>query len=514
MSAASTFKITQSFPSSTVSFSPGTTFIATAHLNRIVVRLTSTLAVVRTWLCVSSSSSSSRDTESVNELLWSSDSLYLLAFSEKGNAIWVFALTENGGGEAGELARMGGEGVEGVMSVAWGKYGREILAWSDYGLRLTIYDLSTGNARYIQHPKSPHNCHTYSPDGRYLAVAERHDGKDFIGVYDAAARYALVRHFALQTTDVHGILWSPCGKYIAAWDTPLLYSLHVHSPLSPHLTHFSPSSTTFAQDEDPGTGIRTVVWAPGGRWVALGGWDGRVRIIESDGWRCVATLRWAAKTTEKDVTISKEPNGWLRGIRRHGVVQFDRLSVPASLPTVPPDLTKFPPRAGISEISFDVEATTFLVRVEHQPNVVHLHTFLPSPITHLASLIFTSPVRSAYWCPRGKRVVISTNTAAIYIWDGEGGWVEDGKEVKGGIMEGISMTTIGSDIYARDAQWSPDGNALAILDKHQFCVLHEPDSEGLSKGWEGLEEGLTRVMEEDEGMSIMSGAHQWGLVGA
>ena len=173
MSAASTFKITQSFPSSTVSFSPGTTFIATAHLNRIVVRLTSTLAVVRTWLCVSSSSSSSRDTESVNELLWSSDSLYLLAFSEKGNAIWVFALTENGGGEAGELARMGGEGVEGVMSVAWGKYGREILAWSDYGvravmtresivdgrqLRLTIYDLSTGNARYIQHPKSPHNC--------------------------------------------------------------------------------------------------------------------------------------------------------------------------------------------------------------------------------------------------------------------------------------------------------------------------------------------------------------------
>ena len=161
-------------------------------------------------------------------------------------------------------------------------------------------------------------------------------------------------------------------------------------------------------------------------------------------------------------TISKEPNGWLRGIRRHGVVQcpsfivasvsadikieVDRLSVPASLPTVPPDLTKFPPRAGISEISFDVEATTFLVRVEHQPNVVHLHTFLPSPITHLASLIFTSPVRSAYWCPRGKRVVISTNTAAIYIWDGEGGWVEDGKEVKGGIMEGISMTTIGAAV--------------------------------------------------------------------
>jgi len=48
-------------------------------------------------------------------------------------------------------------------------------------------------------------------------------------------------------------------------------------------------------------GIRTIVWAPGGRHIALGGWDGRVRVVESEGWRCVATLGWGAKTTEKDV---------------------------------------------------------------------------------------------------------------------------------------------------------------------------------------------------------------------
>ncbi len=48
-------------------------------------------------------------------------------------------------------------------------------------------------------------------------------------------------------------------------------------------------------------GIRTIVWAPGGRHIALGGWDDRVRVVESEGWRCVATLGWGAKTTEKDV---------------------------------------------------------------------------------------------------------------------------------------------------------------------------------------------------------------------
>ena len=81
----------------------------------------------------------------------------------------------------------------------------------------------------------------------------------------------------------------------------LQYSLHVHSPLGPHLTHFSPSSSTFIPSEDPGMGIRSIAWTPGGRWIALGGFDGRVRVIESEGWRCVATLTWGPKTIEKDV---------------------------------------------------------------------------------------------------------------------------------------------------------------------------------------------------------------------
>ena len=67
---------------------------------------------------------------------------------------------------------------------------------------------------------------------------------------------------------------------------------------------------------------------------------------------------------------------------------------------------------------------------------------------------------------------------------------------------------------ARDAIWSPDGTALAILDKNQFCVLHEPDLDNLGDGWEGLEEGLTRVLEEDEGLSMMSEGQHWVLVKA
>ncbi len=218
-------------------------------------------------------------------------------------------------------------------------------------------------------------------------------------------------------------------------------------------------------------GIRTIAWAPGGRWIALGGWDGKVRIVESEGWRCVATLTYGVKTVEKDMavlitmsqttlnadilqTVWREASDWLRESRGRGIVQcpsskprlsradgfpVDRLSLPASIPTARTDLTRSPPRAGISQINFDAEATLLLVRVEHQPNVIHIHRFLPTAITHLASIVFSNPVKNARWCPKGKRIATTTRIGAVYIWDGEGGWVEDGEEVRGGMMEGIGV---------------------------------------------------------------------------
>ena len=50
-------------------------------------------------------------------------------------------------------------------------------------------------------------------------------------------------------------------------------------------------------------GVRTVVWAPGGRWIALGGWDGQVRILESEGWRCIVAIRCATRIDDKKIVV-------------------------------------------------------------------------------------------------------------------------------------------------------------------------------------------------------------------
>nr|XP_019007567.1 uncharacterized protein I206_07581 [Kwoniella pini CBS 10737]OCF46348.1 hypothetical protein I206_07581 [Kwoniella pini CBS 10737] len=510
------YDFSPSYHASLVSYSPGTTFLATVYQNRVIIRSTSTLQIVRTWSCnqPSSIASTSRDIQEqvkIDSVEWSEDGLYILAFSSSIKTAWVFALATNGDGDSGEIAKIGGEGVEGLIKVEWGRSGKTILAWSDFNLKLSIFDLSSGITRIIQNPKSHLQCHTYSSDNRYMAIVEKHLGKEFIGIYDVLDNHHLVRHFQLSTSDVQGMSWSPDGKYLAVWDSALSYSIYIYSPIGPLLSHFTHTSLTFSPEslsEDPGLGIRTVTWAPGGRWLAIGGWDGKVRILESTGWRCIALLNNPSRITEKD-TVWKEPQDWVKDTRGHGIVQFDRMQCPAAIPNSRPDLSKVNPNMGISQISFDKDGALFAVCSESTPNALHIYTFLKSPtaegpeISHLTTLLFANLVKTVMWCPgtKGRKLAVTAKSQALYLWDEEGNWEEENTKETGQLSVGIEK---GSNFSAVDLQWAPDGSSLVLQDKSQFCLLYDNDSDtnqvtlDRSGMWTPAGEGLSHVMEEEE----------------
>lgn len=143
------------FPANVLAFSPGTTFLAVAHQNRIIVRSTSTLQIVRTWECILSSEAqvalskesgfsssvagATSEIFSIDTLQWSGDSMYLLVHSREAKMAWVYGVAQEG-----EAARVAGMGVEGLSKVEWGKSDREVLAWteidvSQFKLRSTVY---------------------------------------------------------------------------------------------------------------------------------------------------------------------------------------------------------------------------------------------------------------------------------------------------------------------------------------------------------------------------------------
>ena len=86
----------------------------------------------------------------------------------------------------------------------------------------------------------------------------------------------------------------------------LQYLLQIYSPLGPLLSSFSPLFPSFSATstfEDPGLGIRCFSWVPSGRWAAVGGWDGKIRIVESESGHCVAVMSWPTRSIERD-TVS------------------------------------------------------------------------------------------------------------------------------------------------------------------------------------------------------------------
>jgi hypothetical protein len=125
------------------------------------------------------------------------------------------------------------------------------------------------------------------------------------------------------------------------------------------------------------------------------------------------------------------------------------------LPTIRADYTKYPLRTGVSHISINAQGTLVSIRSESSPNVVHIHSFYSEQssqtpdLHHIASLVFTDPIKMATWSKgKARRLAIATRTGAVYIWDGETGWVEDGEEVSGGMMEGIGIPTSQSQLVS------------------------------------------------------------------
>ena len=148
------------YPSQTIAFSPGSTFLATAAGPRIIIRSVSTLNIVRTWLigldAPSASSSKSQGGSTITDLQWSKDGHHLLAFSKTAQIAWVFGLADDGSGDSGEIARIAG-GVEGLVKVEWVRGGKDVFAWSEHtvsgrrAMRWRRADIQVE----VDHPQSP-----------------------------------------------------------------------------------------------------------------------------------------------------------------------------------------------------------------------------------------------------------------------------------------------------------------------------------------------------------------------
>lgn len=107
------------------------------------------------------------------------------------------------------------------------------------------------------------------------------------------------------------------------------YALYIHSPLGPLISQYPSSNSTINPNttipsslrdgsgnrdnerengdiEHMGLGIKQVTWIPGGRAIVLGGWDGKVRVVDPASGRGLSTLQSGRKVGKEVVSLHSD----------------------------------------------------------------------------------------------------------------------------------------------------------------------------------------------------------------
>jgi len=229
---------------------------------------------------------------------------------------------------------------------------------------------------------------------------------------------------------------------------------------------------SFRPEPDPGFGVRKVAWHPNGLFLAVGGWDDKIYILDSLSWSPVTVLELSSRIPS-GVTLWREPSKWLETTEGRGFLSYERLRGPQSIDVIRTDQTKPNPKRGAIQLDWNKTGNLLLVRFENVPTTVHLFDFPTSDETFVPKLrtvlLHRKPVLHCKWNPlRPGSLALCCGGRSFYTWSEE--WTSDSGHDEE-MAECIGVPA--KQFETRDLRWSPDGQGLVLLDKDSFCCAFE-----------------------------------------
>ncbi|ODQ54748.1 hypothetical protein SAICODRAFT_69933 [Saitoella complicata NRRL Y-17804] len=297
------------------------------------------------------------------------------------------------------------EGIGGVRGVDWDRTGDNILIFSDFQLKLTVWSLSASAGAIIYHPKFPNKGHAYRPGSPYLALMTRTPtAHDAVSLFDTSmSPWRLARTWRLPTVDAQGLQWSSCGQWLAVWDSSVEYSIHIYTVDGRSLKSYSAYRT--GSEGAPGLGIKTVSWK--GDFLALGSYDGKVRLLNQ--WFTPVLELTHSSTIRCGAKVWRE----IAAAPAMGVTPGYEI---ASQPCCPPTFNVTGTGAdvvgklGVGVCMFNADGTLLATRTDHMPTTLWIWDLrILAPI---AILVQRAPIRSVQWNPtkRGLLAIICAGT--------------------------------------------------------------------------------------------------------
>lgn len=342
--------------------------------------------------------------------------------------------------------------LSGLIYARWAPDSRHILAFSDFQLKLSIYSLADKAVYYIKGPKYPDKGVSFSSDGKFMALAERRDTKDYIGVY-YCGNWKLVNHFPTDTYDLSDIMWSPDNNVIIAWETLLEYKLLVYCPATGILAKFQPYQSAL--------GIKTVNFSNKADFLAIGSFDEKARILNCLTWKLIIEFEHPSAINDQNISFFKEEEqlsetAYKNPMKSSQYVMKDP-NIIFKIPTIKVPNDKPNPQMGVGLMGWSFDGQFLATRNDNMPNTVWIWEMqtlsLKVILQHLQQIKYFS------WSPTTNDLAICTGIGKIYFWSNEGASICDVP------FEGRNF-----NVWTLD--WSKNGSFLILSDKNDCLVVY------------------------------------------
>ncbi|OAG04190.1 uncharacterized protein CC84DRAFT_1219397 [Paraphaeosphaeria sporulosa] len=299
----------------------------------------------------------------------------------------------------------GSGGMGKNVTVEFGRDEDEVLVWSDFASRVMVWCLKTGRTVDIRDPKfsgKDSRGWGYRPcseekgvsgRGSVLALLCRSPGVDMLMLL-APKTYDVIKRVELATQDAQGVRWSSDGRWLAVWDAASVgYNLCIYTADG----HLYRTISREIPDElsewgIEGLGIKTLEWVPGNDWLAVGGWDRRVRILSTKTFSPVVYLDHTAQICVPRASVYTEQ------VDARGFRSFELAQQPVTPPKAPVEKNDTGlMKQGISTMAFNKDGTLCATRDDSTPTTVwiwDLRSLQPMTI-----LILHSPIKALQWHP-------------------------------------------------------------------------------------------------------------------
>ncbi|KAJ4360261.1 uncharacterized protein N0V89_000821 [Didymosphaeria variabile] len=299
----------------------------------------------------------------------------------------------------------GSGGMGKNINVEFGRDENEVLVWSDFASRVIVWSLKTGRTVEIRDPKFSgkesrgwgyRHCDEEQDvcgRGSVLALLCRSSGVDTLMLL-APGTYAVIKRVELVTQDAQGIRWSRDGRWLAVWDAASVgYGLSIYTA-DGHLyrTISREPSNELNEWGIEGLGIKMVQWIPGNEWLAVGGWDRRVRMLST---KTFAPVVYLDHTTQISIPSASV---YVEQVDARGFRSFEFAQQPATPPKAPAEKNDTGlMKQGIGIMALNKDGTICATRDDSTPTTVwiwDLCSLQPRTI-----IILHSPIKALQWHP-------------------------------------------------------------------------------------------------------------------